>query len=177
MDKARKELEEGLGDFIKQLSEIDEYAQIILKGHIVIEQKLNEIIRYIFFHPDYVLNARLRFEQKLEMVRAYSVNAHDHLDWSFLRKFNELRNIIAHEPPGERRTQKMAAIHTLFLDLTIPDQRLKYKNSTQETFALSVCMRCAGFLEYIGDDLGQLYCDIRNMMASFSTEAQEKLEE
>src|SRR5260370_11822815 len=64
-------------EFKKHFEEIDELAQSILKGHLIIEGAVDNIITLMFFHPELVLKARLGFSQKMEIVRAYALQQNE----------------------------------------------------------------------------------------------------
>ena len=58
--------------FSKHFEEIDRLQDRILKGHLIIESILDEIISNIFFQPEYVHEMELEFKQKIQLVRAYA---------------------------------------------------------------------------------------------------------
>ena len=172
-DEGRKQLEAELGTYVQQLREIDEIAQIILKGHLAVERQLEHIIRHILLHPNYVLEGHFGFERKVQIVRSYSLNAHDHRDWAFLGILNELRNEIAHREPGETRKQKIDKARKAFLERVFPEARKKFENSTDETIALAICMTCGGFLDHIQEDIESLRGAIDDMLERAWSEPKE----
>lgn len=66
-----KDHREGFLHLIAHL-EADRAAMVLLKGHLVIEEKLTESIEKSVFHPDHLDGARLTFAQKLAICRSLS---------------------------------------------------------------------------------------------------------
>lgn len=84
----------------------------ILRGHLLIEQFLNDFIREHVEHPDYLDKAGLRFVQKLRLSQAmYSGLVAPREDftkmWELVTKLNSLRNDLAHQGFGEMDQSKL----------------------------------------------------------------------
>lgn len=56
--------------FKKHLDEVDAFTLVVLKSHLIMESAIDNVLRLIFFHPDIILDARMNFFQKVEIVRA-----------------------------------------------------------------------------------------------------------
>lgn len=88
LTKASKEI---LGKLEEHLRYVDESAQVILKGHLVIEETLSEIISTFVFHDEYLEGARLSFAQKLAIARTMSLDEHGNEMWQLIAALNSLR--------------------------------------------------------------------------------------
>ena len=56
---------------------VDAPAQIVLKGHLLIEEALDTILGKFVFHPEHLQNANLRFAQKIDLARSISLAEHN----------------------------------------------------------------------------------------------------
>jgi hypothetical protein len=54
------------------LMEFDEFSQTAIKGHLLIEERLSQILDLSLGKPEIVSKARLTFVQKLRIVQAMS---------------------------------------------------------------------------------------------------------
>jgi hypothetical protein len=69
-DKAHRE------KFLRLIGEmnVDDEALIVLKGHLVLEERLDAIFEKFVFNPDHLETARLTFAQKLAIARSISLD-------------------------------------------------------------------------------------------------------
>jgi hypothetical protein len=92
--------EERFERFIRLLPTIDDPALVVLKGHLLIEELLNDIIENCCDLPQYVSEAKLSFIQKTKLARAFlgkNIKG-ENIDepWRSLEELNSLRNHLAH---------------------------------------------------------------------------------
>src|SRR5262245_41965131 len=66
--------------FKKHLEQVDAFTLVVLKSHLIMESAIDNVIRLIFFHPDIILDARMNFFQKVEIVRAYALREDENVD-------------------------------------------------------------------------------------------------
>jgi len=92
-------------EFSKHLLEIDELANVVLRGHLLVENDLDAVIAAIFYYPDYI--GRLSFERKSEVARAMALRTQNAAVWNTLSALNELRNGIAHNNDPATRRKRM----------------------------------------------------------------------
>jgi len=76
----------------------DELIALILRGHLLIEQQLTEIIARTARSPMALQQARLRFSQLLYVAKALFYDERDDDVWSSIQKLNRIRNRLAHSP-------------------------------------------------------------------------------
>jgi hypothetical protein len=86
---------------IKIIEGITDGTLLILKGHLLLEQSLYQLVSAKCAHPEYLGKAQLRFYQLVNVARALypfasPVDEKDRLFWDVLEAFNTLRNQLAH---------------------------------------------------------------------------------
>lgn len=104
---------EELVDLLAQLDS-DDAALIILKGHLVVEERINAVLEKFVFHPEFMDKARLTFAQKLNVARAMSLDESENSMWEVLERLNALRNRLSHSLDGARRADAMEALKAAF---------------------------------------------------------------
>ena len=81
--------------FRRLLPRSTDLVLLVLKGHLLIEERLQAMIDEQVEHPRSLTNARLTFYQKLRICQA--LLGHPGLrEWRFLESLNSLRNRLAH---------------------------------------------------------------------------------
>lgn len=156
--------------FRKELSEHDPLQQVVLKGHLVIEAALDNILTIIFFHPEYVFRARIGFAQKVAIARAYGLRKAENSMWNVILSINETRNEVAHNLAGERRSKKLDQLRRIFASEVTEEMRdrftgdgIEVDKADDETIVALACFLCAGFLGSYEDDVGTLRRFINNL--------------
>ncbi len=83
------------------LENTDDPTLLILRAHLLVEERLREILARISRSRDELPGARLSFYQVLMLCRAV-VGRHDEPAWGFVARLNEVRNRMAHHlDPGD----------------------------------------------------------------------------
>src|SRR5213593_3151396 len=73
---------------------------LLLRAHLLIEERLRDVLARICRSPDELLAGRLSFHQVLCLCRAV-VGRHEEPAWGFVTRLNEVRNRMAHHlDPG-----------------------------------------------------------------------------
>jgi hypothetical protein len=108
--------EEHRADFLRLMSQltVDDEALVVLKGHLIVEEKLDEIIEAFVFHPEQLEAARLSFAQKVVIARSLSLDEHENTVWDLILKLNTLRNRLAHSLDGTARDRAMEALRVSY---------------------------------------------------------------
>jgi hypothetical protein len=85
----------------RHLDKTDDTTLLILRTHLLIEERLRDIIGRVCRAPEEVRGARLTFYQILCICRAL-VGRHAEPPWGFVERLNEVRNRMAHHlDPGD----------------------------------------------------------------------------
>jgi len=90
----------------KQIPRIDDVTLVVIKGHLVVERCLFEILQINMHNHKYLEDAKLSFAQLLNLVKAISKIPPHESTFGCIKKLNSLRNHLAHNLPNEK-TDKM----------------------------------------------------------------------
>lgn len=85
----------------KQIPRIDDVTLIVIKGHLVVERCLFEILQKNMHNHKYLEDARLSFAQLLNLVQAISKMPPHENTFNDIKRLNRLRNHLAHNLPNE----------------------------------------------------------------------------
>jgi hypothetical protein len=140
------EYDEFIETFRKQLSEVDEIAQIILNGHLDVEAGLDDLLRVMFSHPEHLKELGLGFFQKTLIARAYSKRKHNAPGWRMILALNSLRNEIAHGRKSKKRTEKIAELRKVLFEVGGRKIREKLKNRDDKETVIYAAAASGGFL-------------------------------
>jgi hypothetical protein len=133
--------------FNRLLMEFDEYSQTAIKGHLLIEERLSQILDLSLGRPEVVSKARFTFVQKLRIVQAMSfLDPNDDM-WEVALTLNRLRNEMAHRLDSPKIDTIMADIYRLMqFDPPTPDKTAPEVDAIKiESLAIAVIM-AHGFL-------------------------------
>jgi hypothetical protein len=124
--------------------ERDDVALIVLKGHLVIEERITAAIEKFMWNGDYVDDVGLRFAQKVALARAISMDHSAHSMWTLIEKLNTLRNKLAHSLEGEPRARAMQGLREAFKrEVTDPDRE---ELADDKHLVASVIAMCLGWV-------------------------------
>src|SRR6266566_4799279 len=102
MAKDEADTDAFIKEFREELSTIDEFVQVVLNSHFVVERDLDGVLAAIFYHPERLERAELRFMQKVHLARAFTWNMDEMDDWALIAKLNALRNEVVHKRRNEQ---------------------------------------------------------------------------
>src|SRR5215472_4023776 len=85
----------------KHMPHTDDISLVVLKGHLLVEEMLNELARNVFPNAGYLDDARLSFHQLSRVVRSAVRAKSEDSCWDLIFALNSLRNDLVHdlEPP------------------------------------------------------------------------------
>jgi hypothetical protein len=90
-----------VGEITRYLDKTDDGALLILRTHLLVEERLRDVLARICRAPDELRAARLSFHQVPSVCRAV-VGRRDEPAWDFVARLNEVRNGMAHHlDPGD----------------------------------------------------------------------------
>jgi hypothetical protein len=77
--------------------EIEAPILVVLKGHLLSEEIMHELLRKKLSHPEYISGARLTYAQTVSVCQAVADDGrHDKWIWGGLKKLNSIRNNYSH---------------------------------------------------------------------------------
>jgi hypothetical protein len=133
--------------------ENDSILEITLKGHLVLEAQIDQILRQHFPSAEYYDDARLSFAQKLALIRARHWRLQDHDIWKLVQSLNKLRNTYSHKLDQGLLEQRLQDVLRMQLHISeSPEETsgiLKGDDRTQLIFAF---IHIQGFLGRYLDD-------------------------
>jgi hypothetical protein len=133
-------------DFFPEMSNLKDEQLHILRGHLLIEKKLRELIDLKVERPDALSEAKLSFHQILCITEAlYWENDSDRL-WQSIRKLNNIRNSFSHQ----LEPKKYDDIINEFLDIC--GAKKPYEFSTKSTLVLA---------------MNSIYCNLDKYVSTF----------
>jgi hypothetical protein len=109
--------ERNLQRMAEHMSHVDELALVVLKGHLLLDEHLEGIIKGFVFHPSYLEDANLRFGQKVAVARSMSLDEYTNRVWDLILAINGLRNELSHSLTSARRQQRFERVKTLYLEI------------------------------------------------------------
>jgi hypothetical protein len=100
--------------FTDELQEVDDVAQVVLKGHLVMESIMTEAIETFLLHGEFLEGARLQFHQKIALCRAISTSDQSNRMWELVSSINALRNSLSHSLDPDRRSNAIQTVRTIY---------------------------------------------------------------
>ena len=155
-DNKLMHLEKYQREFEKHLGFVDQLGQVILKGHLIIESALANIINLILFHPEHIRDAQLGFKSKVQLARGLALRKNKVSIWNLVLSINAVRNEVAHNLLGETRSKKLDQLRRLYLAELPPELRENQKAARDHVIAMSACVMCIGFLGTLEHDTKRL---------------------
>ena len=102
--------------FNKHFSDLpDDLSMIVLKGHLLVEQRLNAILAHHARPSADLASVGLRFHQKVALAKALvpNVNFYPAEFWNFAKLLNQLRNDFAHELEPRKLEEHLKSARTM----------------------------------------------------------------
>jgi hypothetical protein len=84
-----------LQEITQHLDKTDDPILVILRAHLLIEERLRDILARVSRAPEELRTSRLSFYQALFLCRAI-IGRQDDPAWGFIARLNDVRNRIAH---------------------------------------------------------------------------------
>ena|SRR6266568_1054217 len=133
--------------FEEHFATVDAIAQIVLKGHLLIEEAFDNILGKFVFHPEYLESANLRFAQKIDLARSVSLDDHDNEMWELVKAINGLRNELSHSLKSAKRQQKTQRVIDLYIKLLDNAEMVaRHKNESEEVLLMWATSFFLGYL-------------------------------
>ena len=80
----------------EHLDKVSDVATLILKGYLLVEEALFAAVQTKFPHPQYFLDANLRFAQLHSIAKGLFFTEEYALVWDAIQALNSVRNRLAH---------------------------------------------------------------------------------
>ncbi|MEA3195499.1 MAG: hypothetical protein QOD26_3832 [Betaproteobacteria bacterium] len=127
---------------------IDEVAETLAKGHLLIEAALTGFIERRLVHGTHLADASLRFYQKSAIARALCRHQDESAVWTLMHALNALRNTLGHRLRSEERDRRMTRVHRTWLKV-----HGTLENEPPDAFVVqAACTHCLAFLTALSND-------------------------
>lgn len=139
----------NLKRFAEQMTQVDELALVVLKGHLVLEEQLERILGTFVFHRKHLEAADLSFYKKVCLARSVSLDEPENSMWELVLAVNALRNELAHALHSEKRQKKFERLKTLYVaenDVS-PDEANALDQHVLASFAIALALGFLGSFE------------------------------
>ncbi|TIP18429.1 hypothetical protein [Mesorhizobium sp.] len=143
-------------EFDELMEDVDPLVPVVLKGHLLIERILDDVISSVCCNPDHIWNGRFTFAQKVNLARAFAFNRDKHPVWTIVLALNTLRNEIAHNRLGERTRSKMDQVRRLWLAEVDEVVRELDEEDADPVVVIHATGLCGSFLAEIKEGLGSV---------------------
>ena len=139
--------------FLNELKHVDDVAQIILKGHLVIEDLMNISIEKFVYHSEDIEDARLQFHQKIMICKSISLSNSKHNMWNLLKQINNVRNSLSHSLDNSRRTKAINSLQAVY-DQEFDKETRKINGMSDEAgLCIASILGTLGFLHSFLDEI------------------------
>jgi DNA repair ATPase RecN len=142
--------------FREQLSTINEFVQVVLNSHFEVESDLDDVLEAIFYDPERLEKAGLKFIQKVHVARAYTWNMGNMSDWAVMETLNTLRNEVTHKRRNEQATKIVRKLRAMLLVMGTDKFRRDVRAASAKDVVVYAAARCGGLLAYVGDHAKQM---------------------
>ncbi len=121
---------------------------VIVRGHLLVEELLEEFISIHLREPTAIKDARLTFHQKFRLVQGLIGSKSDNPMWKSVEQLNKLRNQISHNLPNKEQISKINnALKVFFKDEfdEIPDD-IYSKSKALRIWINCLCAELHGYI-------------------------------
>lgn len=133
--------------FANEIAHIDVVVQVLLKGHLLLEEALSRLIDLYVYKGAYLEDARLTFKQKLNLAKALTQKLGASSGWDVLDAINVLRNDVSHRLDSPERKKRIARLRETYFRETPPSDLIEeIKRGPDSVLIVAACAYCAGFL-------------------------------
>jgi hypothetical protein len=101
----------------KHFPESEDLSLVVAKTHLILEQHLTALIAHYCPRPRFLPDARLKFSQKLYLVRALVLMPINDEIWAALKLLNTIRNDLAHNLEPPKLADHLSSAKTLAISL------------------------------------------------------------
>jgi hypothetical protein len=164
-----EELQEFCAKATEHFQEVDPLTQVVLRGHLLLEERLNAIVKNSLYNPAFA--EKLNFHHKLLFARAFTVSQRGDVMWDLLAAINVLRNSIAHSLDAEQRRKKFQTVKALYLrELEDPELKKEDQDEPDHLLFLKAYALCEGYIRRAQQDAEMVGGMIRRMIGAMRNE-------
>ena len=128
-----------MGRILSHIPEGADYSLAVLKGHLIVEEELNNALSSKVSRPEDVEKARLSFKQLMLVTKAHYWAEDDSWCWAALNRLNKIRNSLSHNLEPDNFEDDLLK----FVELVEQHQGLKEKVEFSERLRHALAMVAA----------------------------------
>ncbi len=133
--------------------DVDAMTQFVLRAHLMLEERLNNILRSCLYNPDIFDKMKLTFATKMLFAQAFAVSQNGSGMWELIAAINTLRNSIAHSLDDAHRQQRFQRLREIYLrELEKPELRQEDENEVDHLLFLKAYALCEGYVRGVEQD-------------------------
>jgi hypothetical protein len=117
-----------------------------IKGHLLIEQTINEFLEASLSNATHISGARFGFANKTRLCRAVSFDQSEDQLWTIIGCINGLRNAIAHGDSEDKIAKALRTLKSELLAYLTPEQAAGLKEQPDDRIVEAACFTCAARL-------------------------------
>jgi len=160
-----EENESFAAEITKHFAAVDPLTQVVLRGHLLLEERLNAILQSSLYNPEMFEKLRLTFHHKEILARSFTVSKRAPGVWELISSINRLRNSIAHSLDAAHRKQNYESMRALYLrELKDPELRKEDENLPEHILFLNAYSFCDGYLRGVEQDAQMVGGGVRRMI-------------
>ncbi len=140
--------------FSKHFPKTGDITLIVLKGHLLIEEEINDLLFQFMKNKKHIKKARMTSYQKICLVESLLLKGNTKgTCFEIVEKINTLRNDIAHKlEPKELEARIVKILYVMF-----PNDKLELEKTDKMIKYLEICIASLiGQLSYMGEKLSSL---------------------
>jgi len=165
------EQEDFIAKATQHFQEIDPLTQVVLRGHLLLEERLNDILKASLYNQAVFDKMSLTFHSKLLFARAFTISQRADGMWELMGSINTLRNGIAHSLDPEQRQKKFDSMRQIyFRELEKPELIKEDENEPDHLLFLKAYALCEGYIKRAQQDAEMVGNMVRHMIAAMRNE-------
>jgi hypothetical protein len=139
--------------FEDEMGHIDDVTLVVIKGHLLLEELLTEILGQHVIYPKYLQEARLGFHQKAVLARAYCLRKDQAGEWDLIFALNALRNLLAHKLNAADRQTRIDRVKEIYArEAKDAFKELKKSGAKDAQVLTNAIAHCGGYLHSFEQD-------------------------
>ncbi len=165
------EQEDFIAKATEHFKEIDPLTQVVLRGHLLLEERLNAILKASLYNQATFDKMNLTFHHKLLFARAFTVSQRADGMWDLIVAINTLRNGIAHSLDPQQRQKKFVSMREIyFRELEKPELIKEDETEPDHLLFLKAYALCEGYIRRAQQDAEMVGSMVRHMIAAMRKE-------
>lgn len=147
-------MDDILSKFNRYIRKDDDLTVIVLKGHLIVEEELEQIINKFLPNAEAVNRAKFSFFSKASLAQAICWKRPNDEIWPLIFAINSLRNDLAHNLESDKRVIKVEKVLQQHAEMSVndPDYHDFIQLSNEKQLILAF-MHVLGFLQNFKKDV------------------------